>query len=205
MDTDTQAMREQLRPKDRQMVFWYKNHRGEERYRRVQPIRIYYGRTDYYPEPQWLLAADDLEKNCEYRVFAMANIRDVVGPQDVEFTLALHQRDSAPQSVTADQRGFVDRAIKAKRMLRMNPGYIGTADAAESLIDDMLAALTALDRDDKALRHAQRLATVLWEKHWKADAPDWKVGDNLLLVIDQIDNAVASLVRHPLIAENRED
>jgi hypothetical protein len=56
---------------------------------------------------------------------------------------------------------------------------------------DEIERLTAAD--GKALRHAQRLATILWEKYWKSDNPHWKVGNNLLLVIDQIDNAVAKL------------
>jgi predicted DNA-binding transcriptional regulator YafY len=81
-------------PDSKQMIFWYKNHRGEERYRRVQPIRIYYGRTDYYPEPQWLLAADDLEKDGEYRVFALAQIRDVVGPRGLEISEVTSGRDA---------------------------------------------------------------------------------------------------------------
>ena len=55
------------------------------------------------------------------------------------------------------------------------------------------AAAERQAQDDRALRHAQRLATILWEQHWKSDNPHWKVGDNLLLVIDQIDNAVAKL------------
>lgn len=69
----------------------------------------------------------------------------------------------------------------------------------------MLAAVSALQRDDGALRHAQRLATILWEKHWKADNPHWKVGDNLLMVIDQIDNAVAGLVRQSQVADERRE
>ena len=48
---------------------------------------------------------------------------------------------------------------------------------------------------DAELRHAQRLATALWEKHWKTESPHWKVSDEPLMVIDQIDNMVAGLVR----------
>ena len=48
---------------------------------------------------------------------------------------------------------------------------------------------------DKVLGYAQRLATSLWERHWKTDAPDWKPLPDLLGVLTQIDNATACLVR----------
>jgi hypothetical protein len=48
---------------------------------------------------------------------------------------------------------------------------------------------------EDALGYAQRLATILWEKHWKADAPEWKPLPDLVGVLTQIDNAVAGLVR----------
>ena len=45
------------------------------------------------------------------------------------------------------------------------------------------------------LDYAQHLAIVLHEKHWKADAPNWKVGDDLQTVLLQIDNMTVGLVR----------
>ena len=50
------------------------------------------------------------------------------------------------------------------------------------------------------LEHAQRLAAVLHAKHWKADSPDWRVGDDLQTVLLQIDNITAGLVRPELAA-----
>jgi len=73
---------------------------------------------------------------------------------------------------------------------RLNTDIVKRARKAVEAADE-IERLRALDGE--ALRHAQRLATILWEKHWKSDNPHWKVGDNLLLVIDQIDNAVAKL------------
>lgn len=46
-----------------------------------------------------------------------------------------------------------------------------------------------------ALGYAQRLATGLWEKHWRDSAPQWKVLDDTLGVLTQIDNMVCDLQR----------
>lgn len=46
-----------------------------------------------------------------------------------------------------------------------------------------------------ALEYATRLATALWEKHWKADAPDWRPLPDLIGVLSQIDNMTVGLER----------
>lgn len=53
--------------------FSYRNWRGEIAERRVRPIRMEFGATEWHPEPQWLMIAWDLDKNAE-RAFAMADI-----------------------------------------------------------------------------------------------------------------------------------
>jgi hypothetical protein len=49
--------------------------------------------------------------------------------------------------------------------------------------------------------YASRLATHLWEKHYKDAAPQWKPFDDLLGVLTQIDNMTSGLARmeHPEI------
>jgi len=54
-------------------VFTYRNHRGVSGVRRVQPISVRYGTTEWHPEPQWLMRAFDLDKDAE-REFAMSEI-----------------------------------------------------------------------------------------------------------------------------------
>lgn len=54
-------------------VFSYKNHRGETRDRKVIPEAVWYGSTEWHPEPQWLLRAWDVEKN-DWRDFALKNL-----------------------------------------------------------------------------------------------------------------------------------
>lgn len=48
---------------------------------------------------------------------------------------------------------------------------------------------------DDTLGFATRLAESLWEKHWKADAPDWKPLPDLFGVLTQISNMTAGMTR----------
>lgn len=48
----------------------YTNWRGETSERTILPFSIWYGSTDWHPEPQWLLKAIDMEKGAE-RDFAL--------------------------------------------------------------------------------------------------------------------------------------
>jgi ADP-ribose pyrophosphatase YjhB (NUDIX family) len=51
----------------------YVNHRGERSIRRIIPIGIRFGSTEYHPELQWLMCANDLTKD-DVRTFAMKDI-----------------------------------------------------------------------------------------------------------------------------------
>lgn len=46
-----------------------------------------------------------------------------------------------------------------------------------------------------ALSYASRLATHMWERYWKDDAPDWKPFPHLLGVLTQIDNMTSGMER----------
>lgn len=65
-------------PSDGELIFWYKNHRGEEGYRRVEPIMFYFGSTEWHPDPQMLMRAFDREKEA-IRDFAVADMKGFVG------------------------------------------------------------------------------------------------------------------------------
>ena len=51
----------------------YRNHEGHVSDRRIVPRRIYYGSCKWHPTPQWLLDAEDLDKQAK-RTFAMRDI-----------------------------------------------------------------------------------------------------------------------------------
>lgn len=52
----------------------YTNHRGETNWRTIIPENVYYGMTEYHPDPQWLLRAYDVDK-AAYRDFALAGVK----------------------------------------------------------------------------------------------------------------------------------
>jgi hypothetical protein len=59
----------------RAVCILYRNYRGEVAIRRIVPTRVWFGPTEWHPEPQWLLDAIDLDKDAE-RSFAMRDIID---------------------------------------------------------------------------------------------------------------------------------
>ncbi len=59
---------------DRQTVIEYKNHRGVTSIRTILPESIFWGSSEWHPQPQWLLNAYDVDKKA-YRWFAMRDIK----------------------------------------------------------------------------------------------------------------------------------
>ncbi|AKU43503.1 hypothetical protein CPT_Sansa99 [Caulobacter phage Sansa] len=53
--------------------FVYRNYRGEITPRKVRPIAVWWGKTEWHPEDQWMLRAFDVEKE-EPRDFAIRDI-----------------------------------------------------------------------------------------------------------------------------------
>ena len=54
----------------------YRNWRGEVRDRTIQPRKLWFGTTEWHPDPQWLLSALDVEKQA-MRAFAMRDFQAV--------------------------------------------------------------------------------------------------------------------------------
>lgn len=76
---------------DRQLIFHYRNFRGEAAYRRVRPLRIRFGTSEWHTEPQWLMLAYDLENDKE-REFAMRDMKSFVGNRDIELGFVVPAR-----------------------------------------------------------------------------------------------------------------
>lgn len=55
------------------LIFTYRNWRGETAQRRAIPQHVYFGATEWHPEPQWLMRAFDVDKG-EVRDFAMRDM-----------------------------------------------------------------------------------------------------------------------------------
>jgi hypothetical protein len=55
----------------------YKNWKGEVGIRTIIPKLVYYGRTDYHPQNQWLLDVWDVDKNAP-RTYALMDIIEFI-------------------------------------------------------------------------------------------------------------------------------
>jgi predicted DNA-binding transcriptional regulator YafY len=58
------------------IVLDYTNWKGERRDRRVMPLTLWFGVSEFHNEPQWFIRAMDLERNA-MRDFALATIHGV--------------------------------------------------------------------------------------------------------------------------------
>lgn len=71
--------REFQQPPDepRALFFRYRNHRGEEAWRKVcMPMEVFWGETEHHPERQWFLNAWDMDRE-DRRDFALADILEI--------------------------------------------------------------------------------------------------------------------------------
>lgn len=53
----------------------YTNWKGETEWRKIIPMSIYFGSTDYHPEEQWLMIVWDLDKDAQ-RIYAIKDIKE---------------------------------------------------------------------------------------------------------------------------------
>ncbi|MEU9407541.1 hypothetical protein AB0E08_17930 [Streptomyces sp. NPDC048281] len=59
---------------EQEVKILYINYRGEKDWRRIQPLKIWFGSTNWHPGKQWLMDAIDLGKQAE-RSFALKDIQ----------------------------------------------------------------------------------------------------------------------------------
>jgi len=70
---DVQAKFKGKQPEDVMISVRYKNYRGETSERKIIPLEISLGKTEYHKETQWLLQVWDLDKE-DYRTYALKDI-----------------------------------------------------------------------------------------------------------------------------------
>lgn len=79
----------------------YTNWKGARRIRRILPLAIWFGATEWHKEEQWLLHAIDLEADTEAKDFAM---KDIHGWRPT-INLASPDTERAPGRDPQTQRG----------------------------------------------------------------------------------------------------
>lgn len=61
----------------------YTNHRGERRERDIDPVTLYWGSTEFHPDPQWMLEVYDHGKKTR-RDYALKDIEVPVGTKLID-------------------------------------------------------------------------------------------------------------------------
>lgn len=59
---------------DKTVSIVYTNYKGETAIRKIIPEKIWFGKTEWHPEDQWLMDAYDVDKKAN-RSFALKDIR----------------------------------------------------------------------------------------------------------------------------------
>ncbi len=114
-------------------------------------------------------------------------------PLREELARAICEKDCARLRIglppCVDERG-INAPCRGNQMQR-EVNYGRFADAALAILTREIAAARKAALEE-ALKHAQRLARALGERHYK-HVDHWQVADDLITVIDQIDNMTAAI------------
>lgn len=167
--------------------FRYRDHRDKIAERRVYPVSIWYGRTKYHPDPQWLFDAWDFDK-AAYRTFAVANVlpRPVLDAELIEAAEDACSSISPPFKAMIDTTEHNSAAIRfheAMDRLRaavaaaraQQPAPPGVREAAGDAIDTLRScatkiALTAPWMAKDAIKVADALRAAMAAE---GDKPRW--------------------------------
>jgi len=122
----------EIEPEPQPLSIIYTNWRGETAERTILPLRMWFGSTEWHPEPQWLLTAIDTEKNAE-RDFAWSGIDfQGNGPE---------ARDAALEEVD-----WHNLAVNLRRLFDNRPPGMGA-----NYVHDLHTAISAVEK--VALKH----------------------------------------------------
>lgn len=94
----------------------YTNWRGETSRRMIIPRRVWFGSTDWHPEPQWLLKAIDTEKG-EMRDFALKDFGGPVAPVTVQEAARVLLKWEAQQGAVFGACSGVVKVYRFNRVL----------------------------------------------------------------------------------------
>lgn len=105
----------------------YTNWRGETAERKIQPLYLWFGSTEWHPEPQWLITARDLDKGVE-RDFALSGFA-ALSPAAVAVAPGVGELREALTDNLA-------HLVAATSLLKRSPK---TAAASNKMFDQMVA------------------------------------------------------------------
>lgn len=89
------------------LIFTYRNWRGEVATRRAIPQHVYFGATEWHPEPQWLMRAFDVDKG-EVRDFAMRDMERACCESGSDCTC--HEQDAYASTGKVEPVAWVNKS-----------------------------------------------------------------------------------------------
>jgi ribonuclease HI len=101
----------------------YTNHRNETAERIIEPMSIWYGKTEWHPQEQWFLKAKDVERNVR-RDFAMEHIAGI-SRNDLPGDLVdndIKLPEQSPADTESSANTFDEAKLYADGGSRGNPG-----------------------------------------------------------------------------------
>lgn len=193
------------------LTFTYRNHRGEIGRRTVTEPRIHFGSTSYYPSPQWLLTAMDINKQAG-RTFAVSSILSFGDPgtgvpadvearpsasggyaelvealYDGDLELNYEGRRQAAAAITA-LSADLDRALSSENYLKQSAeAYAKLAATREGELDDFRRKYAVLSAERDSLKEAWEIEKAEFGKLASAlDSRDKEIGRLRGLVVDLV-------------------
>lgn len=151
----------------------YTNYRGERRIRSLLPLRLWYGATDWHPEPQWLLEALDTER-LELRSFALSGFADSTGTPT-----------KAPPATDAPQPSIMSGIVSVT--LRLPSGKEFRQTWPTSALH-RLQHPGVMDKDPGYLHYLAHGPWEIWQVHPGPLAPQ----EYGLVVVDLVHNRILS-------------
>lgn len=89
--------------------FYYTNHRGERRLRRMIPLCLRFGTTQYHKDAQWLLECLDCERIADYRTLTLKDVEILhTSGAEMEPEDASHSTPDAKHTTDQHDRKSID-------------------------------------------------------------------------------------------------
>ncbi len=132
IDDEGQLAAAPKNPLEREVLtITYRNHRDEIAERHIIPQRVWFGTTEWYPDPQWLLSAWDKDREVE-RDFAMKRML-ILSPEVEEI------QDQQLKQIADDHAVEVEKLLSGHYTAQKTP-----AKCIAALTEDALAKAGAI-------------------------------------------------------------
>lgn len=196
-------------PESRPITLTYTNWKGETAQRTIIPRRVWWGSTEWHPEPQWLLTAFDVGKEAE-RDFALKDFGQPAQPVAVEFSFKL---DTSPVRAMLDAAedhfahlGTVSATIRVNALRHgatedeINDFISGKSDFVAWMQDRVkpqpltvqdAARVPEIAAMIEGIEMARRRLETMASDAWNGDARDFK--RSIVGVFSEIDAALRAI------------